>query len=119
MADPMPVIIDCDPGTDDALALLLAFASPDKLDVRAVTVAGGNARLDNTLANARGLVTLAGVPVPVHAGADRPLSGAFYPQPRIHGDNGLGGCNSRLPPRPSPRLRRTPSAASCAGRIDR
>src|SRR3954451_8679554 len=46
-----PIIVDCDPGTDDALALLLAFASPE-LEVLAVTVAGGNVGLQYTLANA-------------------------------------------------------------------
>ena len=46
-----PVIIDCDPGTDDAIALLFAFASPE-LDIKAITIAGGNAGLAHTLANA-------------------------------------------------------------------
>ncbi|MGH7043474.1 MAG: nucleoside hydrolase, partial [Acetobacteraceae bacterium] len=68
---PLPILIDCDPGTDDALALLLALASPE-LDVRAVTVVGGNVGLDRTLANARALVALAGAQVAVHPGADRP-----------------------------------------------
>ncbi len=87
---PRPVIIDCDPGTDDAVALLLAFASPE-LDIRAVTVAGGNVGLERTLANALALTRLAGSPVPVHAGADRPLLGAFTSAPLIHGNDGLGG----------------------------
>jgi inosine-uridine nucleoside N-ribohydrolase len=85
-----PVIIDCDPGTDDAIALLYAFASPE-LDVRAVTVAGGNVGLVRTLANALALKHLADVTVPVHAGADRPLLGAFAAAPHIHGDDGIGG----------------------------
>ena len=87
---PIPVLIDCDPGTDDALALLLAFASPE-IELRAVTVAGGNVGLDRTLANALGLVALARVDVPVHAGADRPLLGAFVNEPRVHGADGLAG----------------------------
>jgi purine nucleosidase len=86
----IPVIIDCDPGTDDAFALLLALASPE-LDVRAVTVAGGNVGLDRTLPNALALVGLAGADVPVHAGADRPLLGAFVSETRVHGVDGLGG----------------------------
>ena len=49
---PRPTIIDCDPGTDDAIALWLALGSPE-LDVRLVTVAGGNVGLDRTTANAR------------------------------------------------------------------
>jgi purine nucleosidase len=92
---PIPVIIDCDPGTDDAIALLLAFASPE-LSVLAITVAGGNAGLDRTLPNALALTALAGSPVPVHAGADRPLLGRFVSEPGVHGEDGLGGV--RLPP---------------------
>jgi len=92
---PRPVIIDCDPGTDDAIALLLAFASPE-LDVRAVTVAGGNAGLHRTLPNALALAALARSPVPVHPGADRPLLGRFTDAATIHGSDGLGGIS--LPP---------------------
>jgi inosine-uridine nucleoside N-ribohydrolase len=87
---PIPIILDCDPGTDDALALLLAFASPE-LDVLAVTAAGGNVGLELTLANTLALTALSGSPVPVFAGADRPLLGAFVNAPRVHGVDGLGG----------------------------
>jgi purine nucleosidase len=87
---PIPVIIDCDPGTDDAVALLLAFASPE-LSVLAVTVAGGNAGLHHTLPNALALTALAVSPAPVHAGADRPLLGRFEGAPAVHGEAGLGG----------------------------
>ena len=87
---PIPVILDCDPGTDDAIAILLALASPE-LNVLAITVAGGNAGLARTLPNALALTALAGSPVPVHAGAARPLLGAFVSETRIHGENGLGG----------------------------
>ena len=96
---PIPVILDCDPGTDDALAILLALASPE-LDVRAVTVAGGNVGLDRTLANARALVGLTGRRIPVHPGAARPLLGAFTSETRVHGENGLGGVV--LPDGPAP-----------------
>src|SRR3954453_16664954 len=84
------VIIDCDPGTDDAVALLLAFASPE-LSVLAVTVAGGNTGLHQTLPNAVALGAPPNVAIPVHAGADRPLLGRFTSEPRVHGANGLGG----------------------------
>ncbi len=83
-------VIDTDPGTDDALALWLALASPE-LDVRLVTVAGGNAGLDRTLPNARAIVGLTGRKVPVVAGADRPLLGTFTAEPRVHGADGIGG----------------------------
>lgn len=86
----IPVILDCDPGTDDALAIFLALASPE-LSVLAITVAGGNVGLEHTLRNALALTALAGSSVPVHAGADRPILGAFVSETRIHGENGLGG----------------------------
>jgi inosine-uridine nucleoside N-ribohydrolase len=96
---PIPVIIDCDPGTDDAVAILVALASPE-LSVLAVTVAGGNVGLEYTLPNALALTALTGSTVPVHAGADRPLLGQFVSEPRVHGQNGLGGVT--LPPGGSP-----------------
>jgi inosine-uridine nucleoside N-ribohydrolase len=86
----IPVIIDCDPGTDDAVALLLAFASPE-LTMLAVTVAGGNTGLHQTLPNALALAALANIAVPVYAGTDRPLLGRFTSEPRVHGPDGLGG----------------------------
>ncbi|HEY7580918.1 MAG TPA: nucleoside hydrolase [Acetobacteraceae bacterium] len=89
-----PIILDCDPGTDDAFALLLALASPE-LEVLAVTVAGGNVGLDRTLPNALALASLSGTKVPVYAGADRPLLGAFVNETHVHGVDGLGGI--RLP----------------------
>ncbi|HEY1930675.1 MAG TPA: nucleoside hydrolase [Acetobacteraceae bacterium] len=95
----IPIILDCDPGTDDALALLLALASPE-LDVLAVTAAGGNVGLELTLANALALTALAGSSVPVFSGADRPLLGAFVNEPRVHGADGLGGI--ALPPGGAP-----------------
>ena len=85
-----PIIIDCDPGTDDAIALFLALASPE-LDVQLITAVGGNVGLVHTLYNARALVGLTGKSVPVIAGADRPLLGSFVAETRIHGQNGLGG----------------------------
>jgi inosine-uridine nucleoside N-ribohydrolase len=91
------VIVDCDPGTDDAIALWLALASPE-LDIALVTVAGGNAGLELTLANARAVVGLAGRGVPVVAGAERPLFGAFQAEVKVHGMDGMAGVS--LPPGP-------------------
>ncbi|MBO1074480.1 nucleoside hydrolase [Roseomonas marmotae] len=93
------VIIDCDPGTDDAIALWLALASPE-IEVSLVTVAGGNAGLASTLANASAVVGLAGRPLPIVAGADRPLLGAFRADVRVHGMDGLAGV--KLPDGPAP-----------------
>ena len=86
----LSIILDCDPGTDDAFAILLALASPE-LEVLAITVAGGNVGLECTLPNALALVALAGSSVPVYAGADGPLLGAFVNETRVHGIDGLGG----------------------------
>ena len=94
-AVPIPIILDCDPGTDDAFALLLALASPE-IELLAVTVAGGNVGLECTLPNALALTALAGSNVPVFAGADRPLLGSFVNETRVHGIDGLGGI--ALPP---------------------
>jgi purine nucleosidase len=96
-----PIILDCDPGTDDAFALLLALASPE-LSVLAVTVAGGNVGLDRTLSNTLALVSLAGSKVPVYGGADRPLLGAFVNETRVHGVDGLGGIALPLGDPPGP-----------------
>ncbi|MDQ1079406.1 nucleoside hydrolase [Pseudoroseomonas cervicalis] len=87
---PRRVLMDCDPGTDDALALWLALASPE-IDLRLVTVAGGNVGLERTLPNARAVLGLAGATVPLLAGADRPLIGRFRPETRVHGQDGLAG----------------------------
>ena len=85
------VLIDCDPGTDDAIALWLALASPE-LDVAMVTVVGGNVGLDVTLPNARAIVGLAGrADIPVVAGSSRALLGAFPDAAEVHGADGLGG----------------------------
>ncbi|WP_376091457.1 nucleoside hydrolase [Roseomonas sp. CCTCC AB2023176] len=85
-----PVILDCDPGTDDAHALWLALASPE-IDLRLVTVSGGNVGLDRTLANALAVTGLAGACVPVARGAERPLLGRFRSETAVHGDDGLAG----------------------------
>jgi inosine-uridine nucleoside N-ribohydrolase len=98
-----PVAIDCDPGIDDALALLLALASPE-LDVRGVTTVAGNQTLERTTENALRVLGLAGrSDVPVAAGASRPLVQELVTAGDAHGEGGLGG--ARLPPastRPRP-----------------
>ncbi len=88
--NPRPTIIDCDPGTDDAIALWLALASPE-LDVQLVSVVGGNVGLEHTLRNARAVVGLAGRPIRVVAGADRPMLGRFEDAAHVHGADGLAG----------------------------
>lgn len=86
-----PTIIDCDPGIDDALALLLAAGSPE-LDLLAVTTVAGNRPAAATWRNARKVLDLAGrEAVPVHAGAERPMSGQPARCNLVHGEDGLGG----------------------------
>lgn len=84
------LIIDCDPGVDDAVALMLAFGSK-AFDLLAVTTVGGNVPLAKTTRNARMLRQIAGRDdVPVHAGADRPLRRKPAGAGEFHGEEGLG-----------------------------
>ncbi len=84
-----PIIIDCDPGHDDALALLLAGAS-EELELLGVTVVAGNQTIDKTLYNALRVLTLAGLRPPVAAGAETSLSGPITPSD-LMGETGLDG----------------------------
>jgi len=84
------LIIDCDPGVDDAVGLFLAFASPE-LELLAVTTVGGNVPVAATARNARIMRQIAGrEDVPVHAGADRPLRREPAGAGEFHGAEGLG-----------------------------
>ncbi len=85
-----PIIIDCDPGCDDALALILAFAS-EKLDVLAVTCVAGNQTLDKTSENARKVITFLDKKVPVALGATKPLLRELSTAGEVHGETGLDG----------------------------
>ena len=86
------IIIDTDPGQDDAVAILLALASPDELDVLGIVAVAGNVPLEKTAANARRIVELAGrEDVPVHAGAARPMVRALTTAEHVHGTTGLDG----------------------------
>ena len=88
------VIVDTDPGTDDALAMMMALNS-SHLDVRGITTVGGNASLAHTTRNALGLMDHLGLPdVPVSRGAARPLEGKFRYAYYFHG---TGGLTVRLP----------------------
>lgn len=84
------IVIDTDPGQDDAVAILLALASPE-LEVLGVTAVAGNVPLPLTALNARKVVELSGRPVPVLAGCDRPLERALVTAEYIHGKTGLDG----------------------------
>ena len=87
------IIIDCDPGLDDAVALLLAFAATDRLDLVGITTVAGNVRGDLTFRNARIIREAAGIgrDIPVRAGAPRPLVRTPVTAEDFHGTTGLGG----------------------------
>lgn len=87
---PYPVVLDTDPGIDDALAMLLAIASPE-IDLTAVTVTGGNCPLAAGYANARAVVAMAGRgDIPVCAGVALPLIRPAFTAAETHGASGLG-----------------------------
>jgi inosine-uridine nucleoside N-ribohydrolase len=103
-ARPTPVLLDCDPGHDDAIALLLALASAE-LDLLGVTTTYGNQTLEKTTANAlRVLELVERTDVPVAAGAEGPLARELVVAAHVHGESGLDG--PVLPP---------PSTAPVAG----
>ncbi len=86
-----PVILDVDPGHDDAVAMMMACGAPD-LDLLAVTTVAGNVRLEKTTRNALRVLSLIERPdVPVAAGAAAPLRRPLYTAENIHGESGLGG----------------------------
>ena len=91
-----PIILDCDPGHDDAIALLLALASPE-LELLGVTTTYGNQTLEKTTANALRVLELAGrADVSVAAGAAAPLARELVVAAHVHGESGLDG--PTLPP---------------------
>jgi inosine-uridine nucleoside N-ribohydrolase len=88
---PTPIILDCDPGHDDAIALLLALASPE-IDLLGVTTVSGNQTLDKTTANALRVLEFVGrSDVKVYAGADRPFVREREVAAHVHGETGLDG----------------------------
>ncbi|MDP9160384.1 MAG: nucleoside hydrolase [Acidobacteriota bacterium] len=105
--EPSRVIIDTDPGVDDALALLLALRSPE-LKIEAITPVAGNVPLDLTLPNALRMVEISGrEDIPVAAGAKSPLMRRLVTAAYAHGENGLGGAVF-----PEPRIKPVSEPAS-------
>ena len=89
---PRKIIIDTDPGQDDAVAILLALASPEEIDLLGITCVAGNVPLELTAKNARIVCELAcRSDVPVYAGCDRPLGRALVTAEHVHGKSGLDG----------------------------
>jgi purine nucleosidase len=86
------IIIDTDPGQDDAVAILLALASPEEIEVLGITAVAGNVPLALTESNARRICELAGRPdVKVFAGCDRPMGRVLVTAEHVHGETGLNG----------------------------
>jgi purine nucleosidase len=101
-----PILIDTDPGLDDAIALLLTFGSPE-LDLRGITTVAGNVPVDLTTRNALQICELAGrTDIPVHAGCARPLLRQLETAESVHGDNGLADV-----PLPDPTMKPRPGHA--------
>lgn len=97
----LPIIMDCDPGQDDAVALLLALASPDELDVLGVTTVAGNVPLDLTQRNARIICELAGrADMKVFAGCSRPMVNDLITAEVVHGGTGIDGVDIYEPAMP-------------------
>ena len=95
------IIIDTDPGQDDAVAILLALASPDEIEVLGITAVAGNVPLSLTERNARIVCELAGRPdIPVYAGCDHPLKRKLVTAEHVHGKTGLDG-----PELPEPKIK--------------
>jgi purine nucleosidase len=103
---PLPIVLDCDPGHDDAVAILLA-AGHEAIDLRAITTVAGNGTLERTTINARRVAALAELDgVPIAAGAAGPARGVLVTAPDIHGETGLDGYDlhageAPLDPRPA------------------
>ncbi|BAQ69875.1 inosine-uridine preferring nucleoside hydrolase [Rhodovulum sulfidophilum] len=89
---PRKIIIDTDPGQDDAVAILLALASPDEIEILGLTAVAGNVPLALTQKNARMVCELAGRrDIRIFAGCDRPLAGQLVTAEHVHGRTGLDG----------------------------
>lgn len=89
---PKSIVIDCDPGVDDAIALLLTFSASETLNLLGVTTVAGNVPLSLTQRNARQICELAGrTEIPVYAGCPRPLLRPLATAEYVHGSTGLGG----------------------------
>lgn len=95
------IIIDCDPGQDDAIAIFLALASPEQFQVVGITTVAGNVPLEKTQRNARIVCEWAGRPdLPVFAGCERPLLRSPVSASDVHGEEGLGGPSLHTPAMP-------------------
>lgn len=96
-----PIIIDCDPGQDDAINLLLAMSSPDELDILGITTVAGNVPLALTARNTRQVCDIAGrTDARVFAGCDKPMVRALLTAEKVHGKTGIDGIDIATPKTP-------------------
>ena len=100
----MQIFIDCDPGHDDVLAILLALAHPDQLTIKGITTVAGNSTVENVTDNIQKVLDYLDYPIPVAMGNARPLRREPEPQPMAHGVSGMDGpelpaATSKLDPR--------------------
>src|SRR5688500_1923440 len=94
------IIIDTDPGQDDAVAILTALASPEDFDILGIVAVAGNVSLIQNARNALKIVELAGrTDVPVYAGCERPMRRTLVTAEAVHGETGLDG-----PDLPAPQI---------------
>ena len=99
----LPIWIDCDPGVDDAAALLLAHWQ-EETEIVGISTVSGNAYVDQTTENALKLCDLMGASYPVYRGAEKPLLRPYHDGAEFHGKNGLGGAELPEPSRAAERL---------------
>lgn len=87
----IPIIIDCDPGHDDAIAILLALAHPEQLQIKGITTVGGNQTLEKITNNALKILSFVDADIPVAKGAKGPLLGTLVTGEEAHGESGMDG----------------------------
>lgn len=92
MERPIPILLDGDPGHDDAVAWMLAASSP-KLKILSVTSSSGNQTIEKTTRNALRIMALLGIDAPMAAGCSKPLMSPPQPVPAVHGESGLDGAD--------------------------
>ncbi|MEZ3435365.1 MAG: nucleoside hydrolase [Lachnospiraceae bacterium] len=85
------LIIDCDPGHDDAMAIMLALANPEEIDLLGIVTVAGNQTVEKVTKNALKVLTVLDKHVPVIRGADRPLIRELQTAPQAHGESGMDG----------------------------
>ena len=100
------IILDCDPGHDDAIAILMTLASPEELDLLGLTCVGGNSSLDMTTKNTLKICELAGsTNIAVFSGCERPMVRQLSTAENVHGKSGLDHPGGAVLPEPTMSLR--------------